>query len=72
MGYSADKLFQQRFRQSIEVVYCHQPVDGQEKQLNQQRLSEAVKAVLAAVLKREPTQQELLGIVPIIVKKGAV
>jgi len=59
MSYSAEELFQQRFSGG--------------RQLNQKRLSNAVKAAFAAVLKREPTPEELLGIVPIVVsgKDGA-
>ena len=73
MGYSSEKLFQQRFGGRIEVVYCAKSLEGDERELNQKRLSDAIKAVMVAVLKREPTQEELLGIVPIVVskKKGA-
>ena len=72
MGHSADKRFEFRFKKGIEVVYRTRPVDGEERQLNQQKLSDAVKAVMAAVLKREPTPEELLGLVPIVAsgKKG--
>ncbi len=72
MGHSAEKLFEKRFAGGIEVVYCTKPLDGEERQLNQKRLSDAVKAVMAAVLKCEPTREEFLGIVPIVVgrKKG--
>ena len=72
MVHSAEKLFEKRFVEGIEVVYCIKPLDGEERQLNQKRLSDAVKAVMAAVLKREPTTEELLGLVPIVVsrKKG--
>jgi hypothetical protein len=73
MSYSAEELFKQRFSGGIEVVYCSRQVDGEERQLNQKRLSDAVKAAMAAILKREPTPEEFLGIVPIAVsgKKGA-
>jgi len=72
MGYSAEKLFEKRFVGGIEAVYCTKQIDGEERQLNRKRLSDAVKAVMAAVLNREPTQEELLGLVPIVVggKKG--
>ena len=69
MGHSAEKLFEKRFAGGIEVVYCTKPLDGEERQLNQKRLSDAVKDVIAAVLKREPTLEELLGLVPIVVSK---
>ena len=72
MVHSAEKLFEKRFR-GIEVVYCAKPLDGEERQLNQKRLSDAVKAAMAAVLKREPTPEEFLGIIPVNLsrKKGA-
>lgn len=72
MSYSAEQLFSQRFSGGIEVAYCSRPIDGEERQLNQKRLSDAVKAAMAAILKREPTPEEFLGIVPISVsrKKG--
>ena len=73
MGHSADKRFEFRFKKGIEVVYRTRPIDGEERQLNQQKLSDAVRAVMASVLKREPTPEELLGIIPIAanVKNGA-
>lgn len=72
MSYSAEELFQRRFSGGIEIVYRGQPEDGEERQLNQKRLSDAVKAAMAAVLKREPTSEEFLGIVPVSLgrKKG--
>jgi hypothetical protein len=69
MGHSAEKLFEKRFAGGIEVVYCTKPLDGEERQFNQKRLSDAIKAVMATVLKREPTLEELLGLVPIVVSK---
>lgn len=72
MSNSAEELFQRRFSGGIEIVYRGQSQDGEERQLNQKRLSDAVKAAMAAVLKREPTPEEFLGIVPIRLsgKKG--
>lgn len=67
MSYSAEELFHQRFSGGIEVVFCNQSSDGEERQLNRKRLGKAVKAAFAAVLKREPTPEELLGIIPIVV-----
>ncbi len=69
MGRSVEQNFQKRFGDRIEVVYADKPLKGEERRLHSQRLSEAVKAVLTAVLKREPTVEELLGIKPIIPKK---
>ena len=69
MSYSAEQLFNQRFSGGIEVVYCSRPIDGEERQLNQKRLSDAVKSAMAAILKRDPTPEEFLGIVPISVSR---
>ena len=65
MGHSADKRFELRFCRGIEVVYRTRKIDGEERQVNQQRLSDAIKTVMASVLKRDPTPEELLGIVPV-------
>ena len=72
MSYSAEELFQRRFSGGIEIIYRGQPEDGEERQLNQKRLSDAVKAAMAVALNREPTPEEFLGIVPIKLsrKKG--
>ena len=72
MSYSAEELFQRRFSGGIEIVYRGQSEDGEERQLNQKRLSDAVKAAMAVALNREPTPEEFLGIVPIKLsrKKG--
>lgn len=69
MGARAEKLFQKRFGEKIEVVYQTRSIDGEEKQLIQKRISDALKAVMTALLKREPTREELLGLVPIVVSK---
>ena len=37
MGHSADKRFEFRFTKGIEVVYRARPMDGEERQLNQQK-----------------------------------
>ena len=65
MGHSADKRFELRFCRGIKVNYRTRAVDGEERQLNQQKISDAIKAVLASVLKRDPTPEELLGIIPV-------
>ena len=72
MGHSTEQLFEKRFAGRIEVAYRIQPIDGEERQFHQKRLSDALKAVMTALLKREPTQEELLGLTPIVVgtKKG--
>ncbi len=72
MGLRLERKFQERFGDRIEVVYADKPLEGEERRLNSKRLSEAVKAVMTAILKREPTPEELLGIKPINGKKKDV
>jgi len=66
---SSKKNFQKRFGDRIEVVYADKPVDVEERRFSNERLCQAIKAVMTDVLKREPTLQELLGIDQIIVSK---
>ena len=66
---SSKNNFQKRFGDRIEVVYANKPVDVEERRFSNERLCQAIKAVMADVLKREPTPQELLGIDSIIVCK---
>jgi hypothetical protein len=60
--------FQRRFGDTFEVVYSTKPVDVEERRFSNERLSQAIKAVMADVLKREPTPREFLGVDQIIVK----
>ena len=69
-----EKNFERRFGDRIEINFTVKPLEGEERKIYHKRLSEAFRAVMAAVLKRDPTQEELLGIVPIVVpkRKGAL
>lgn len=69
MNHSSEKKFQKRFGEEIEVVYSTKPVDVEERRFSNERLSQAIKAVMTDVLKREPTPQELLGVDQIIISK---
>ena len=69
MGRRIEQNFQKRFGDRIAIVYADKPLQGEERRIHHQRLSEAVKAVLTAILKREPTLEELLGIKPIVMDR---
>jgi hypothetical protein len=73
MGKQIHNNFKKRFGDRIEVFYADKPLEGEERRLNRKSLIQAVRVVLAAALNREPTQEELLGIVPICPrrKRGA-
>lgn len=64
MGISADVLFQRRFKGGIHVNYG-KPQTGEERELSQRRLSKAIEALMAHLMQRELTREELLGIVRI-------
>ena len=72
MGRRVEQNFQKRFGDRIAIVYAEEPLQGEERRLHHQRLSESVKAVLTAVLKREPTLEELLGIKPIVMDRKKI
>lgn len=69
MNKSMGENFQKRFGNRIEVVYVDKEPDPVERQFRSQQLAGAVKALITAVLKRDPTQEELLGIKPILIGK---
>ncbi len=69
MGTTVEQNFEKRFGDRIEIKFTVKPLEGEERKIYHTRLSEAFKAVMAAVLKRDPTQDELLGIVPIVIPK---
>ena len=64
MGTSADILFQRRFKGGIHVNYG-KPQTGEEREISQRRLAKAIEALMAHLLQRPLTREELLGIVPI-------
>ncbi len=69
MGTTVGQNFEKRFGDRIAIKFTVKPLEGEERKIYHTRLSEAFKAVMAAVLKRDPTQDELLGIVPIVIPK---
>jgi hypothetical protein len=69
VGKRSEQNFYKRFEDRIEVIYADKPLEGEERRLNHKSLVNAVKVVMTAALKREPTREELLGIVPVVVRR---
>ncbi len=59
------KNFQKRFGDRISVTYQKKSLEPAEQKFRDGRLVKAYTQVLAGILKREPTQEELLGLVDI-------
>ncbi len=63
MGKPLVSQFQKRFGDRISVVYADKPRSAVDQQVHGEILAKAVAQVIAGILKREPTQEELFGIV---------
>lgn len=62
MGIRLQNNFKKRFGdRPFKVIYPEKPLTGSERQLRNEKIDEAVKAVLTGILKREPTEEELCG-----------
>lgn len=62
MGRSVKENFEKRFGDRITVSYPNRPPDPLEQKIQNENLLKAFSQVLAGILKREPTQDELLGL----------
>lgn len=69
MGERQSSNFQKRFQKGFVVVFPERSLEGAARRVRNQRIFEAVKAVLTGILKREPTPDELSGCTPIMRKK---
>jgi hypothetical protein len=65
MGKPLTNQFQKRFSGRISVVYAERPGSLAEQKMQNEALAKAVAQVMAGILKREPTQEELLGLVDV-------
>ena len=65
MGERQNSNLQKRFKNGFFLAYPDKPLEGEERRIQNQRIFDAVKAVLTGILKREPTPDELLGCKPI-------
>ena len=63
MGKPLVSQFQKRFGDRITAVYADKPRTAVEQQVQGETLAKAVTQVIAGILKREPTPEELLGLV---------
>ncbi len=61
MGERQISNFEKRFKRGFVVVYPEKPLEGAARRMQNQKIFEAVKAVLTGILKREPTPDELSG-----------
>jgi hypothetical protein len=66
MGKRQISNFENRFRRGFIVTYQEKPPEGIARRVRNQKILEAVKAVLSGILKREPTPDELSGCKPLI------
>ena len=69
MGKPLVSQFQKRFGDRITAVYADKPRTAVEQQEQGETLAKAVTQVITGILKREPSQEELLGIVDISEEK---
>ena len=67
MGKPVVSQFQKRFGDRITAVYADKPCTAIEQQVQGEALAKAITQVIAGILKREPTPDELLGLVDISV-----
>jgi len=65
MGKPLVSQFQKRFGDRITAVYANKTRTVVDQQVQGETLAKAVTQVIAGILKREPTQEELLGLVDI-------
>lgn len=65
MGERQKTNFENRFKKGFVVSFPEKALEGVERNTRNQKILEAVKAVLTGILKREPTPDELSGCKPI-------
>lgn len=61
MGQRIDNNFKKRFGDRVIVIYREKPLMAGEQKLQNEILAKAATQVLAGILKRAPTDEELLG-----------
>lgn len=61
MGDRQISNFEKRFKRGFNVIYSEKPLEGTARRTQNQKILDAVKAVLTGILKREPTPDELSG-----------
>lgn len=69
MGDKTGKNFHKRFGERISVTFSERPPMPTEQKARSEALSRAITEVMAGVLKREPTEEEVLGLKDISILK---
>lgn len=62
MGQTSEKIFQKRFGSRISIVFSEKIVQPAEMKVQNIALYKAVKQVMAGILKRDPTSDEIVGL----------
>ena len=63
MGRSLANHFKRRFGdRKITVIYPERPLEGADRRIHNEKIFQAFTSVLAGILKREPTANELSGL----------
>ncbi len=62
MGQKTEMNFYRRFEDRVSVVFSDRPLPPAEAKAENEALCRAITEVMAGILKREPTQEELLGL----------
>ena len=65
MRHSPEKQFEKRFTQGLEVNYSQEVLTPSEHEHRSESLRKAIRGAFKALLKREPTDNELSGRVDI-------
>lgn len=69
MGQRVTKNFERRFADKISVYFPEKVPEPVEQEIRNTKLVKAFTDVLSGILKREPTQEELLGIIEVKVPR---
>ena len=62
MGRTKTKIFRERFGDRICIQYSNAVFSPSEQEFQNKRLVEAIQGVMAGILKRQPAEDELLGL----------
>lgn len=64
-----DKNFQKRFGNQLSAVFANKPLPPTEQKIQNENLAKAITQAMAGILKRELTQEELIGLEDISIHK---
>lgn len=69
MKQKTDTNFHKRFEDRISAIYADRPLQPTEQKAQNESLCGAIAEVMAGILRRELTQEELLGLEDISARK---